>query len=101
MYVTDCYCLQVTMLLDMCCHDDNTLPSITPEFLFPIAMVTALLAHPLPKSLNRKISICLVSMVSSVMLFCVFVSNLCSGLYIYLIVHRKIFLHLYVMQLQH
>ena len=91
------YCYpQVTLLLDMCHHDDNISPSVKSSFLFSVAMVTVLLTHSLPQSLNRKIANNLVSMVSSIMPYCVIVSNCIEGC-IYVIVHRKILLHHWIM----
>lgn len=70
------------------------LPSVTSSFLFSVAMVTVLLEHPLPQSLNIKIAIKLVSMVSLIMSSCIFVSIDCVIDCIYLFAHRKILLHL-------
>jgi len=64
--------LKVTLLLDMCEHSPSS--TITSKFLFSVTMVTLLLTHPLPQSLHIKVAINLVSMVSSIMPFCVLVS---------------------------
>lgn len=64
------------MLLDMCHHDDNISPSLNSSFLFSVAMVTVLLTQSLPQSLNIKIANNLVSMVTSIIPYCVIVSKM-------------------------
>ena len=76
LYYDVSYCTQVTLILHWCCHDNDTVPSITSDFLFPVVMVTLLLAHPLPQSLNIQIATSLVTMVSSFMPHCVIVCKL-------------------------
>ena len=75
-YDVACYCSQVTLLLHWCYHDNDTVPFITSDFLFPVVMVTLLLAHSLPQSLNIQIATSLVTMVSSFMPHCVIVRKL-------------------------